>query len=152
MTLCVLAVDLEGVILDNSHRLHLMRAGQWDEYEAEALNDTCHKAFRVFLNSINWTTFEIVVWSGRYEKFRHRTYEQLKSFGIFPEHVLMRDDLDIPKTKEPELKLQYVEEIKALYADTDDILIIALEDRDDVVEALRNAGIECWQTRNGQPG
>jgi len=152
MTECILMVDLEGVVTDNSHRLHLMKSGDWDAYEEAALEDPCHPTFRKFLNSINWTTFEIVLVTGRYEKYRHRTYEQLKKFGIYPEHLLMRDNFDIPKTKEPELKLQFLEEVRRIYADYPNAAIIAMEDRDDVVEALRNAGIDCWQTRNGQPG
>lgn len=149
----VLCVDLEGVLTNNDHRLHLMRAGDWDAYEVAALEDPCNPTFIAFLGSLQWTTFDIIVWTGRYEKYRHRTYEQIKRFGFYPDNVLMRDDLDIPKTKEPELKLQYLHTIREMYAESlEPVTIIALEDRDDVVEALRNAGIDCWQVRNGQPG
>lgn len=148
---CVLMVDLEGAITDNSHRLHFMKAGDWDEYERLAIEDPCHPHFAMFLSSVYWSTFELVVVTGRYEKYREETRKQLKGFNIYPEHLLMRDNFDMPQTKEPALKLAYLEEIRALYPEQDTV-IIALEDRDDVVEALRNAGIECWQVRNGAIG
>jgi hypothetical protein len=144
-------VDLEGAMTDNAHRLHFMKAGEWDEYERLAVEDPCYPHFTEFLSSVYWTTFELVVVTGRYEKYREATRKQLASFKVFPSHLLMRDNFDIPKTKEPALKLAYLEEIRALYPEQDTV-IIALEDRDDVVEALRNAGIECWQVRNGAIG
>jgi len=142
-------VDLEGALTDNAHRLHFMKAGDWDEYERLAPKDPCHPFICEFLSSVYWSTFELVVVTGRYEKYREETRKQLAAFNVHPDHMLMRDNFDIPKTKEPALKLAYLEQVRELYPDA---TIIALEDRDDVVEALRNAGIECWQVRNGAIG
>lgn len=148
---CILMVDLEGSITDNAHRLHLMKAGDWDAYEAAGPEDPCHKHIKEFLSSVYWATFELVVVTGRYEKYYERTRAQLAKSRIFPSHILMRDNFDIPKTKEPILKLGFLERVRELYPEPETV-IIALEDRDDVVEALRNAGIECWQVRNGSLG
>lgn len=152
MTTCVLIVDLEGTITDNAHRLHLMKGGEWEEYELAAPNDPVHPFINAFLKSLYWSYCQLVVVTGRYEKYREETRKQLAAADIYPDHMLMRDNLDIPKTKEPALKLAYLEEIKNLYCAEPDTAFIALEDRDDVVEALRNAGIECWQVRNGALG
>jgi beta-phosphoglucomutase-like phosphatase (HAD superfamily) len=148
---CVLMVDLEGAITDNAHRLHHMKSGDWETYEALAPEDPCHPHIKEFLSSVYWATFELVVVTGRYEKYYERTRSQLAEAKIYPSEILMRDNFDIPKTKEPELKLGFLAKVRELYPDPGTV-IIALEDRDDVVEALRNAGIECWQVRNGAQG
>lgn len=148
----VLIVDLEGTITDNAHRLHFMKAGKWDEYEVAAIQDPVHPHIKKFLGSLYWSHAQLVIVTGRYEKYREETRKQLAAADIFPDHLLMRESFDIPKTKEPALKLAFLEQIKNLYCADPDAAFIALEDRDDVVEALRNAGIECWQVRNGAIG
>jgi hypothetical protein len=147
----VLLVDLEGVLFNNAQRLHLFKAAQWAEYETSFPDDTVYPVMSQFLSSVYWSTFELVIVTGRYQKYYDQTVEQMRKVNIHPEHLLMRDNFDIPKTKEPELKLQLLDEIKRLYPEPG-TMFIALEDRDDVVEAYRNAGIECWQVRNGSIG
>lgn len=152
MTTCVLVVDLEGSITDNAPRLHLMKAGLWNEYEQAGPDDPVHPFIRTFLASLYWSHCQLVVVTGRYEKYREATRKQLAAADIYPDHIFMRENFDIPKTKEPELKLAFLEQIRNLYCADPDTALIALEDRDDVVEAYRNAGIECWQVRNGAIG
>lgn len=151
MTLVVIA-SLEGVLADNSHRQHLFKAGQWDEYEEECVNDLPYQqtidTIRTLLSLEDDTIFVVV--SGRYQRWDILTHEWMSRHKLYPDWVLYRDKYDIPKTKEPALKMQFLEEIRRNYGD--DHLFLALDHKDDVVEAYRNAGIECWQVRNGVLG
>jgi hypothetical protein len=85
----------------------------------------------------------------RYQQWEFQTNAWLGKYGIYPDWVMYRDKYDIPKTKEPILKMQYLEEIRRNYGDGH---YLALDHKDDVVEAYRNAGVECWQVRNGVLG
>lgn len=149
MTEVVLMVDLEGCITDNAPRLHHMRGGDWETYEELGPQDPVLPHFAEFLASLYWARTQLVVVTGRYEKYRAATVKQLGMADVHPDELLMRDNLDIPKTKEPELKLNMLEQVRKLYPDA---IIIAMEDNDKVVEALRNAGVDCWQVRNGAVG
>jgi hypothetical protein len=146
----VFLCDLEGVIFDNSHRLHLWKANLWDEYDDACLADHPHNTICEFLRSLT-VLQEMIIVTGRSEKYRDRTLDQLQKLQIYPELVLFRPWYDIPKTKEAQIKLDFFNDtIKPMFGE--DRIYIALEDRDDCVEAYRNAGIDCWQIRNGQLG
>lgn len=151
MTLVIIC-DLEGVLTDNAHRLHLFKAGQWDEYESECVNDAPFtqtiKMVRTILE-LNESSILVVV-TGRYPKWEQLTNQWLMDNRVYPDWVVYRDKFDIPKTKEPLLKEQMLAEIKNNYGE--EYTFLALDDKDDCVEMYRNAGIECWQVRAGVLG
>ncbi len=146
MSLVVIA-SLEGVLADNSHRQHLFRAGQWDDYEAACVDDVPYAGTVEAVNLMLHGNYRFVITTVRYQRWEFQTNAWLSKHEIYPDWVMFRDKYDIPKTKEPILKMGYFEEIRRNYCDGQHFLV--LEHRDDVVEAYRNAGIECWQIRNG---
>lgn len=147
----VFVCDHVGVIADNSHRLHLFQANLWGEYDEAFVDDAPIEPFCSIMSGLQFQGNELVVVTGISEIFYGGLEDWYMKHQITPEAIYMRPWSDIPKTKEPEFKLAvFNEQIKPKYAD--DTAFVVLDDRDDVVAAFRNAGIECWQVRNGAVG
>lgn len=148
----VFIIDLEGTLCDNRHRVELYQAQEWEAYEHECGNDKPYpdvvELLQSFCEDNEWVVPVII--TDRSETFYKHTLAWLtQHVPIESLPLYMRPYEDMPKTKEPELKLQLLERMKAEMDFPAGTIFIALEDKDDVVEAYRNAGIFCWQVRNG---
>lgn len=148
----VILVDLEGTLCDNRHRVDMFMAQEYEQYE-----DACGKdlpypdvvaVLKSFCEDNTWIVPIIV--TGRSEKYENTTIEWLADHVPIDTLALyMRPEFDIPSTKEAELKLTMLANIKQDFMLPEGTVFIALEDKDEVVEAYRNAGVFCWQVRNG---
>jgi hypothetical protein len=98
----------------------------------------------------------VLVITGRNEKWRKVTDEWLKRYDLrqYIDEILMRPDDDFTKAAELKLRLliewlhmntPFEEERTALT----DRVKFALDDREKVIDAFRDFGIACWQTRAG---
>ena len=147
----VFVVDHVGTIADNSHRLHLFKSELWGEYEEAFVDDTAREPFCSILAGLQFQGNEIVILPGISEIFQGALEDWYAKNAIMPDAIYTRPWSDIPKTKEPEFKLSvFQEQIFPKYAD--DTAFVVIDDNDKVVEAFRNAGIECWQVTNGAIG
>lgn len=148
----IFLVDHVGTMADNSHRLHLFKSELWGEYEEAFVDDGLREPVASIMNILQFQGNQWIVLTGISDIFEGALIEWYAQHELSPDGLYMRPWSDIPKTKEPELKLRiFNEEIKPKY-EGEDVQFVVLDDNDKVVEAFRNAGIECWQVTNGAVG
>lgn len=148
----VILLDLEGTVCNNGHRVELYQAQEWDEYAAFCKNDIPYTDVMDLLNNLCEDTdnVDVIVISDRSDEYLMATIDWFVKWGEFDvKNFYMRSRYDMPKTKEPILKLELFEKMKVAEGYPAGTVFIALDDKDDVCEAYRNAGISCWQVRNG---
>jgi hypothetical protein len=143
-----IVVDLDGTIADVSHRVHLAQAKLWDEFNALAPEDGLWGSTMSIIPRLS-LAYSCIIVTGREEKWRVQTEQWLKDQGIAPyfNDVLMRPSGNF--NPDYQVKIELMEEY---FSGKDGVLenvLIALDDRDTVVEAYRNYGLECWQVRQG---
>lgn len=148
----VIIIDLEGTLCDNRHRVDLWLAQEYEEYEHACGNDKPYEdvveLLKSFCEDNDWVI--PVVITDRSEFFYAHTLAWLSQHvPVERLPLFMRPVIDIPKTKEAELKISLFEKMKAEMELPPGTVFIALDDKDEVVEAYRNAGVHCWQVRNG---
>lgn len=133
----LLVTDIDDVIADASWRKELLP--NWDEYHAASIQDPPHQHIIDLINMLYDSGAAIVALTGRPEKWRHITNSWLLAHDVSIEKVWMRPADDFMTS--PQFKLA-----KLKGADIQPDLI--LEDRDDVVVALRGAGYNVLQVFN----
>jgi len=143
-----IVIDLDGTIADISHRVHLAQARLWDDFNALASEDALWGST---MNIIPFLakTYSCIIVTGRDEKWRVQTEKWLEDNGIarYFNAVLMRPSGNFDH--DYKVKIELLEEH---FSGKDGVLenvLLALDDRDAVVEAYRNYGLECWQVRQG---
>jgi len=149
-----IVVDLDGTLCNTTHREHLI--GQWDEFNAGCKDDVSHPDVSwlvKFLCDLNLGDLELIGCSGRSEEHRTATERWLMDNDLFLDFVLMRPAFDFRSDAEVKVQLlqdwhDSTEEAEAGLTLQDRVLFV-LEDRDKVVEAWRNLGLNCWQVREG---
>lgn len=142
-------VDLEGVIANNEARVDLFMSGEYDEYDEAFASDKVHADIARFISVMRLNNHYVVIFCCRDHKYYGGTVDWLIKNDVDYFSLKMRPEFDYPKTKEPELKLRLYKELLEEFPWMTDMQTIVLEDRDEVIEAYRNAGLTCWQIRNG---
>jgi hypothetical protein len=143
----IVIVDLDGTLCDHSHRLHLALAGQWNEYHALCVDDKINEDVSWFLSMLKPDCFVIVL-SGREESVKDQTIQWLVKHDVarFIDEILLRPIGD------------YTPDIILKPAMMDDYfnglnwhsrVLVALDDRDKMIECWRLLGIPAWQVRQG---
>jgi phosphoglycolate phosphatase-like HAD superfamily hydrolase len=138
----IIVVDLDGTLCNDTHRRHLVSAGKWDEYHSLCHLDEIYPDVAIIIGGMSRSGYEIVLCTGRNEKWREMTLDWLfknKIFGCI-DVLLMRPDDDYRPAGE--LKLDLIEKNFALSK-----IAFALDDTEKVIEAFRNAGIAAYQVR-----
>lgn len=136
-----IVIDLDGTLCNTTHRDHLIQES-WDAFHAELHNDTVYEETSTLIRLFSFAGYEIILLTGRMEKFRKATEEWLVDHGIYDyvDHLVMRGNDDYRRAFE--IKCEFLETIK-------DNVLIMLDDNDKVVEHARNLGIRVWQVDNG---
>lgn len=142
----MIIVDLDGTLCDCSHRVHLARAGQWDEFNSLCEGDKANFDVVSVVSNLcdNWN---VVIMTGRNEKYRTSTLNWLRLNEIYCDKLVMRPDNNY--TKDADLKLEMIDELCGGREAALEHVLCILEDRDQVVEKLRGAGFKVWQVRQG---
>lgn len=142
-------VDLDGTLCDNSHRVHLAQAKDWDAFHAGIPLDVPHTEVATILAILAKEAFEIILLTGRDEKYREDTLAWLRRHDLVNlfDHLLMRPDDD--RRPDHELKPSMITEHFGSAEEAQHSVLFCLEDRDKVVEALRNYGLTVWQVKEG---
>lgn len=138
--------DLDGTLFNMSHRLELAKEKRWDDFHSACGGDTPYEDVITLFHMANSNYFTIIL-TGRNERFRSITMEQLKKHSINPDHLLMRGDKDF--TPDGEFKLKALE---AFFGPKEELLgnvIFCIDDRDSVIEPMRNYGLTVFQSRLG---
>lgn len=142
-------VDMDGTIADCNHRVHLAQAKQWDEFHNLMTED------EVFVNVADtimalWRCgYKIMVLTGRPEKYRQLTRDWLKAtnIGTCISTIVMRPDNDW--SSDHEMKIREIEKSFGSKEDALNSILCCFEDRDRVVEAMRNYGLTVFQVAPG---
>lgn len=130
--------DLDGTLALIEHR------SPYDASTAEKdiLNNPIANILHVYSHQTEFS-IDIILLSGRDEKYRSQTAQWLKKHGIIYKELYLRPDDD--KRKDTIYKKEvYDRYIKNKY----DVLFV-LEDRTQVVEMWRNEGLICLQVAPG---
>lgn len=131
----MIILDLDGCTSDDrARRIHINGANtDWDAYHRGMGNDKmCH----VKLLRLRERT-DIIVVTGRPERYRAETELWLSEGGVKPHDVIMRPDDDY--TPAPVFKKKAAATLLALGYAIDS----AYDDRPDIVEAYRELGIRA---------
>jgi len=149
-----IVIDLDGTLCNTAHREHLI--GQWDEFNAGCKDDTPHPDVAWLVKMFCGFDFDepiLIGCTGRSEEHRTATERWLLENDLFVDFVLMRPAFDFRPDAEVKVEL-----LQAWHDSTEeaekgmtlqDRILFVLEDREKVVEAWRNLGLNCWQVREG---
>ena len=139
--------DIDNTISDASARAHLAHAKKWDEFHSAAIGDPKISDVVALLECAA-QFFDVVLLTGRNEKFRNLTMEWLSRHDLdfHVDEILMRPDDDFSPSGEVKSRLLYAwfgSKEKALES-----VIMIIDDEDKVVEHLRNEGFTVLQTNS----
>jgi len=124
--------------------------GKANPYERDFTKDEVNKVVKELLDNnldVDNETEEhnlfIILCSGRQEKFRKQTEQWLENNGIYYDFLFMRQTGDIRKDSIVKKEF-YDNNIKSKFN-----VKFVLDDRDQVVQMWRNAGLTCLQVAEG---
>jgi FMN phosphatase YigB (HAD superfamily) len=143
----IIIVDLDGTLYDSVSRSHFAKAGMWDEFHSHSS-----------LDKPNFDVLDLVKELGRYhtmlgitgrnERYRKITDHWLNRWQVPLDDLLMRPDGNF--NSDPEVKLSLLHKWLGKNQRNMREIWFALEDRDKMVDAWRNANIPCYQVRSGE--
>jgi hypothetical protein len=132
-------MDIDHTVADAAWRDSLI--GQWDAYYMSSIDDEPIYHVAELVDSLYGGGWSIIGCTARPEQWRKVTVEWLVKWNIPFDHLLMRPDDDFRKA--PEVK---VDMIKRHFGEDMSSIILMLDDRLDVVEAVRRElGIPAFQ-------
>ena len=142
-----IVVDLDGTLADCSHRIDFAHAKDWDSFHAACPEDPVFEDVKNAVISILsfGVNLNVIICTGRNEKYRKQTTDWLSKHGFLPDVLLMRPDNDW--SKDGELKTKLLSEHFGSLEEARRRVLFILDDRDSSVEGLRNAGFPVWQVR-----
>jgi hypothetical protein len=138
-------VDLDGVVADVRHRLHHIerRPKDWDAFFAAAVDDPVLPEGRAVVEELVGRGHEVVWLTGRPERCRWDTHSWLRRNGLPDGRLYMRRDGDRRPARVTKLAI-----LRELARDRP--VTVAVDDDDDVVRVLREAGFPVlhatWMT------
>jgi FMN phosphatase YigB (HAD superfamily) len=140
--------DLDGTLADCSHRLQYAQSKQWDEFHSRSNEDDVIIRVADLLVSLA-ATADIVILTGRPEKYRAATQKWLEEshIALFCDELLMRPDDDW--SSDGEMKIKALEKKFGSKEEVLSNVWLVLDDRESVVEALRNYGLTVLQPAVG---
>lgn len=140
--------DIDGTLSDCSHRVALAQAKQWDEFHLKASQDAVICPIANLMRLVAGK-YSVVLLTGRNERYRHITIQWLENAGLdgFYEALLMRSDDDF--SKDALFKISSLEKYLSGQENVLDMIEFVVEDRDTVVEAMRNYGLTVLQPAVG---
>jgi phosphoglycolate phosphatase-like HAD superfamily hydrolase len=134
----ILLLDLDDTLSDAVWRETLK--DDWDFYHSQSPNDKPVAEVVATIRALFFAGWRIHVITARPERFREITLRWLIRYSIPVERVLMRADND--KRRSPDVKLDLV---LNNFAGVPRKNMIAFDDREDVCQAYRSAGIVAFQ-------
>lgn len=136
--------DLDNCLANDNWRLHHIRAELPNEHPAKFEQYHILSPFdRMYMHANNKlynhlrAGHKIVINTSRPEKFRLSTEYWLQTYRIYPQQILMRPDGDNTESKVLKIKNLVNSDIRI------DDIIVAYDDRFDVLDAYDSAGINA---------
>lgn len=134
--------DLDGTLADDSHRVHLLANGQWDEYFARCPNDKAIEHIVQVANALSAFDFAIAIVTGRSETVREETLAWLGRALEYPvDELIMRGKDD--RRPNSEMKLAALTDLRGKGYE----VLMAFDDQPQTCAMWRNAGVPCAQVK-----
>ena len=139
--------DVDGTLMDVEHRRKFVDGSQqvdWPAFEAATVDDTRHEHIFEIAECLKDGGHSIVIVSARKEYQREITEKQLSAtMGVFWDYLFMRPD----DSYEPDHEFKSRVLAELIKADWKPDMVF--DDRNQVVEMWRAAGIPCLQVASG---
>ncbi len=137
--------DLDGTLADCEHRRHFVTGDKkdFDAFYNAMASDTLKKDIRNLLDMYSMNGFHIIICTGRPESYRKITEAWLSKHGVTYYELRMRPD-DKRHHPDFEIKEEMLKDIQKKRK-----VIIAIDDRNQVVDMWRRNGITCLQVADG---
>jgi hypothetical protein len=153
----IILCDLDGTLADCSHRLHHIQPPQyrhgvgeqthpkknWTAFFAACGDDSPIPHIISFIEMLDRDRVEVWITSGRSDECRSKTESWLADHGVRYDRLIMRRAGDF--TDDGILKPSWLTD----GAIPRDRVLLAIDDRNRVVKAWRDAGIPCLQVAEG---
>lgn len=128
-------VDLDGTLFDDTRRKHYIELEDWDSYNRDHINDSINRAVYNYVQSEILGGAEIVIITGRSDKFKSTTVEQLRDLFGMDLTLLMRSEGD--KQSSSEIKSYLVDWLRRPIA-------LAIDDDIRNIEMFKSKGIDTF--------
>ncbi len=138
--------DIDGTLADITHRLHFIKGEgkkDWDAFHAACVEDTPIPEIIMVAQTIARTSHQIVLMTGRMDTVRSETVKWLDEHEVPLASLYMRKAGDY--RPDHEIKRQFLAEIRS----SGFTVILAFDDRQQVVDMWRSEGIRCCQVAPG---
>ena len=144
----VVIFDIDGTLADCSQRIQYAQSKEWDELHSRCLDDNVIVNIADLMMELS-TNYEIILLTGRPEKYRFMTEQWLELCGLdeFYDELIMRPDGDW--LSDGKMKINALEDHFGDQQAVLDSVWLVIDDRDSVVEALRNYGLTVLQPAVG---
>lgn len=132
----VAVFDIDGTLLDESHRAHL-REGKnpdWVTYFKACVNDTPIQKIVDLTKEYKAMGYEVWLMTGRSEIVKNETLKSLKDAGVEYDHLKMRGENN--QMKDFALKAIWMDKYIGLQR-----IKVVFDDRDPVIASLRKKGL-----------
>jgi uncharacterized HAD superfamily protein len=141
----VIVFDIDGTVANNQHRIHWIssRPKNWKACDAAMHKDGCYDDIIWLLNSLRLPDTRIIFCTGRSEATRKVTEEWLKDNIGYYDALYMRSSGDY--RKDSIVKVELLHKITYDYTKP----YIWFDDRQQVVDAIRNEGVRVLQVAPG---
>lgn len=141
-------VDLDGTLCDTSHRQHLAQAREWDQFNSLCCHDKPVKPIADLVGALA-KSYSVLLLTARDETYEKMTYDWLIKHRIFSfDALLMRRKGDY----RPDFEVK-IEALEAMFGQDKEAVLksvaFCIEDRNKVVEAMRNYGLTVLQVCEG---
>jgi phosphoglycolate phosphatase-like HAD superfamily hydrolase len=140
--------DIDGTLADCSHRLQYAQSKEWDEFHKRCMEDLVIVNIADLMIQLAETA-DVLLLTGRPEKYRFMTNRWLSESQLSPyyDELLMRPDDDF--TPDYQMKINALEKYFGDKQTVLDNVWLVIDDRDSVVEGLRNYGLTVLQAAAG---
>lgn len=136
--------DLDGTLCDSAHRNHLAQSKDWHAFHMACPDDP---VIQPLADLMAWlgVLHPVVLLTGRNEAYRELTVQWLERAGLAGRYdaLLMRADHNY--TKDHEMKIAHLERFFGSREAVLEKVWLVIDDRDTVVEGLRNYGLTVLQ-------
>lgn len=139
--------DIDGTLANNEHRQHFLEKNpkDWDGFFEAMVKDKPVEPICNLLSAL-WLSCNLVICTGRPEKYRQKTLTWLNQYVLRPHYratLLMRPDGDY--RPDHEVKKEMLDKLRA---EGHDIWFV-VDDRKSVVDMWRTNGVTCLQCAEG---
>ena len=142
----IVVFDIDGTLANVDHRRQFVasRPKNWAAWNAGMVNDTVNEDIKWTLDSFaNRAGTKIVLCSGRGEETRTVTEQWLRDNSIHFDALFMRKAKDY--RKDSIVKVELLQQIREQWGEP----FLWVDDRTQVVEAIRAAGVRVLQVAKG---